>query len=62
MLIAEAAMGQPGTKVGELCAELGSTRNTLYCPEETNGVLRIDGTRLLGGKARPATPQMKAMS
>ncbi len=25
-----ASMGQPGTKVGELCAELGITRQTLY--------------------------------
>jgi len=28
--LAQAAMGQPGTNVGELCAELGVTRQTLY--------------------------------
>src|SRR3954469_540315 len=28
--LAQAAMGKPGTKVGELCAELGITRQTLY--------------------------------
>ena len=28
--LAQAAMGQPGTKVGELCAELGVSRQTLY--------------------------------
>ena len=27
---AQAAMGQPGIKVGELCAELGVTRQTVY--------------------------------
>ena len=28
--LARAAMGQPETKVGDLCAELGITRQTLY--------------------------------
>jgi DNA invertase Pin-like site-specific DNA recombinase len=28
--LAQAAMGQPGTNVGELCAELGVSRQTLY--------------------------------
>lgn len=28
--LAMAAMGQPGTKVGDLCQELGVTRQTLY--------------------------------
>ncbi len=28
--LAQAAMGQPGTKVGELCTELGVSRQTLY--------------------------------
>src|SRR6202041_2342779 len=28
--LAEASMGRPDTKIGELCAELGVTRQTLY--------------------------------
>ena len=49
----QAAMGRPGTKVGELCAELGVSRQTLYRHVDPQGVLRTDGERLLGGKARP---------
>jgi len=45
--LAQAAMGQPGTKVAELCAELGVTRQTLYRHVDPNGVLRPDGQRLL---------------
>jgi predicted DNA-binding transcriptional regulator AlpA len=41
-------MGKPGTKVGELCAELGITRQTLYRHVDPNGFLRPDGERLLG--------------
>ena len=50
--LAQAAMGQPGTKVGELCSELGITRQTLYRHMDPNGVLRTDGEKLLGNKAR----------
>ena len=46
--LAQAAMGKPGTKVGELCAELGITRQTLYCHVDPNGLLRPDGEKLLG--------------
>ena len=45
--LACAAMGQPETKVGDLCQELGITRQTLYrhvCPK---GTLREDGQKLL---------------
>lgn len=47
--MAEAAMGTPGTKVGELCAELGVTRQTLYRHVSPTGQLRPDGVRLLAG-------------
>ncbi|MBX9620657.1 MAG: recombinase family protein [Alphaproteobacteria bacterium] len=45
--LAKAAMGQPETKIGPLCKELGVTRQTLYrhvCPK---GTLRSDGEKLL---------------
>lgn len=45
--LAMASMGQPGTKVGELCAELGVTRQTLYRHVSPTGELREDGRRLL---------------
>lgn len=37
--LAQAAIGQPGTAVGELCAELGITRQTLYRHVDPEGVL-----------------------
>lgn len=46
--LAAVCMGKPGTYVGELCKELGITRQTLYrhvCP---TGELRDDGHRILG--------------
>jgi len=46
--LAQAAMGQPGTKVGELCAELGVTRQTLYRHVTPKGDLRPDGLSVLG--------------
>ncbi len=45
--LAQAAMGQPETKVGELCTELGITRQTLYRHVDPKGVLRTDGEKLL---------------
>lgn len=48
--LAMAAMGQPETKVGELCKELGITRQTLYRHVTPNGELRPDGERLLNKK------------
>lgn len=48
--LAMAAMGQPGTKVGELCKELGITRQTLYRHVGPDGSLRNDGERLLASK------------
>jgi DNA invertase Pin-like site-specific DNA recombinase len=38
--LAQAAMGKPGTNVGELCEELGITRSTLYRHVSPTGELR----------------------
>lgn len=46
--LAMAAMGQPETKVGELCRELGITRQTLYRHVGPDGSIRADGKKLLG--------------
>ncbi len=45
--LALAAMGQPETKVGDLCEELGITRQTLYRHVSPKGELRPDGVKLL---------------
>lgn len=45
--LAMAAMGQPGTHVGDLCKELGITRQTLYRHVAPDGSLREDGQKLL---------------
>lgn len=42
-----AAMGQPETVVGDLCEELGVTRQTLYRHVSPKGELRPDGLKLL---------------
>ena len=46
--LAMASMGQRETKVGDLCAELGITRQTLYRHVSPQGELRSDGAKLLG--------------
>jgi DNA invertase Pin-like site-specific DNA recombinase len=48
--LAMVAMGQPETKVGDLCKELGITRQTLYRHVTPNGKLRPDGEKLLNKK------------
>jgi DNA invertase Pin-like site-specific DNA recombinase len=45
--LAQAAIGRRETKVRELCAELGVTRQTLYRHVDPEGCLRPDGERLL---------------
>jgi DNA invertase Pin-like site-specific DNA recombinase len=45
--LAMVSMGKPGTKVGDLCAELGITRQTLYRHVSPTGELRPDGEKLL---------------
>jgi hypothetical protein len=42
-----ASTGQKETKVGDLCAELGMTRQTLYRHVSPDGSLRADGAKLL---------------
>jgi hypothetical protein len=48
--LAHATMGQPETKVEDLCVELGVTRQTLYRHAAPDGSLRADGRRLLARK------------
>ena len=54
--LAIAAMGQPETVVGELCVELGITRQTLYRHVDPKGQLRPDGQKLLGGGKAASKP------
>lgn len=49
--LAMAAMGKPETGVGDLCRELGVTRQTLYRHVGPSGELRPDGKTLLGRKS-----------
>ena len=46
--LAQAAMGQKETNIGELCAELGVTAPTLYRYVAPDGTLREHGKRVLG--------------
>jgi hypothetical protein len=48
--LAMAAMGKPETKIGELCAELGIVRQTLYRHVGPDGLIRPDGRKLLQAK------------
>lgn len=57
--LAQAAMGEPSTNVGELCAELGVTRQTLYRHVDPQGALRADGTKLLGRGTRRERPEVR---
>jgi DNA invertase Pin-like site-specific DNA recombinase len=45
--LAPGTMGQPKTKVADLCRELGVTRQTLYRHVSPEGALREDGRKLL---------------
>jgi DNA invertase Pin-like site-specific DNA recombinase len=45
-----AAMGQHGTNVGDLCREIGVTRQTLYRHVGPDGTIRNDGIKLLDRK------------
>lgn len=46
--LAAAAMGKRGTIVGDLCAELGITRATIYRYVSPTGELRRDGRKVVG--------------
>jgi AcrR family transcriptional regulator len=50
--LAQAAMAERGTKVGDLCKELGVTRQTLYRFVGPKGELRNDGAKLLERRAQ----------
>ena len=50
--LATASMGQPDAKIGELCVELGITRQTLYRHVSPTGQLRPDGLKLLADSQR----------
>ena len=45
--LAAASMGQPETDIGELCKELGITRQTLYRHVSPTGELRPDRTEVI---------------
>ncbi|WP_131685162.1 recombinase family protein [Pseudarthrobacter sp. YALA5] len=45
--LAMASMGEPDTKVSDLCTELGISRQTLYRHVSPTGALRPDGRKLL---------------
>ena len=49
--LAQAAMGQPETKIAPLCRELGISRQTLYRHGGPDGALREHGVKLLGQRA-----------
>ncbi len=49
--LAQAAMGQPETKIAPLCRELGISRQTLYRHVSPDGALREHGSKLLGRQA-----------
>ncbi len=50
--LAQAAMGRPGTTVGQLCGELGISRMTLYRFVAPDGRLREAGQKLLERQRR----------
>lgn len=50
--LAQAAMGKPETRIADLCAELGVTRQTLYRHVAPKGDLRPDGDRLLARRVK----------
>ncbi|WP_407643822.1 helix-turn-helix domain-containing protein [Enteractinococcus helveticum] len=43
-----ASENDTGTNIGELCKELGVTRQTLYRHVSPTGELRLDGKKVLG--------------
>lgn len=51
--LAMASMGKPDTKVGDLCTELGITRQTLYRHVSPTGERRPDGAKLLNSILGP---------
>lgn len=69
--LAQAAMAKRGTRVGDLCRELGIARQTLYRFVDPKGKVRTDGLKLLKrnekgrkrrGKGRKAQPAKRLLS
>ena len=50
--LAQAAKAKRDTRIGDLCQELGVTRQTLYRFVDPKGELRADGTKLLKRKGQ----------
>jgi DNA-binding phage protein len=50
--LAMASMGKPETKIGDLCRELGITRQSLYRYVSPTGELRADGQKLMAKAAK----------
>lgn len=57
--LAMASMGQPDTSVGDLCKELGVSRQTLYRHVSPTGELRDDGHRVLTQSQRKSDAPRK---
>ena len=57
--LAMASMRQAETTVGNLCRELGVTRQTLYRHVAPNGALRDDGRKLLASKSRTGATKQR---
>lgn len=58
--LARAAMGQPETKISDLCDEIGVSRQTLYRFVSPTGELREDGKRLLERRKVARAPRQPA--
>ena len=52
--LAQAAMGQPGTNVSELCAELGITRQRPHRHVSPQSAVRAGGKKQLGRRRQRA--------
>jgi hypothetical protein len=49
---AQTDMGKPGTKISELCSELGARRQALYCHMNRTDQLRPDGKSYAAGREK----------
>ncbi len=58
--LAAASMGRPDTAIGELCAELGISRQTLYRHVSPTGEVRPDGQKLLDRAGTTGRPSRRA--
>lgn len=58
--LADASMGRPDTAIGELCAELGISRQTLYRHVSPTGEVRPDRQKLLDRAGTTGRPSRRA--